>query len=215
MLNDVPDRLSGFLAPPYDEGRRYFWDLTRDGVRLFVASEGRMLLAVTVPADRPAVSFPSLTADPPDPWPLLDASPVEGVRPLSAPVAALLEWCGPESSHELELCRDCNGSGECECQCCYDVHPCKTCKGTRWVVASREPLHGRLLGLRVDRHRLRRLLLKATGQCVATVRRREDDKRGPTDFLRVDGDGWTALLMPMEDDASVPCPAFEEVAADA
>lgn len=212
MLNDVPDRLNGFFAPPYDRGRRYFWDLARGGVRQFVASEGRMLLAATVPADRPAVNFPSLTADPPDPTPLLDAPALESARPLSVPVAALLEWCGPEPAVEEAYCEDCGGLKTCECPCCYGIHPCNGCKGSGRAVKSRDPLHGRLLGLRVDRHRLRRLLSTASGQCLATVRKRPPGEKNKEEanFVRLDGDDWTALLMSMEDDARVPCPAFEE-----
>jgi hypothetical protein len=169
-----------------------------------------------VPDDGAGHWLPTPNVDPlPDPWPLLEAPALESVRPLGVPVAALLEWCGPEPEAEEVTCSSCLGTGECTCSCCDDRHDCGQCRGTGRAVKLRDPRHCRLLGLRVDRHRLRRLLSRASGQCVATVRRRADDKRGPTDFLRVDGDDWTALLMPLEDDASVPCPAFEEVTADA
>jgi hypothetical protein len=47
---------------------------------------------------------------------------------------------------------------------------------------------------------------------VATVRKRPPGKANleELNFLRLDGDGWTAMLMHMDEDDSIPCPAFEE-----
>jgi hypothetical protein len=209
MTNDtLPDRLAGFLAPPYDDGKRLSWDLCRDGARRLVVSEGRMLLAVEVPADAPGWLPASTERPPPDPWSLLDAPAAEGTRPLAAPVAALLAWCGPEPAAEEVPCDACSWTGKCVCPCCDDTHDCKQCKGTGRAPRLRDPLHGRLLGQRVDRHRLRRLLSRATGQCVVTLRHMTM-KGQPHDFLRVDGDGWTACLMPLVESGE-PCPAYPE-----
>lgn len=148
-----------------------------------VATDGRALLALRGQTEDLSVASGevriSLLA-------ILNA-PIRDATPSTANLADLRQWAGEIQWPKHIVCNGCD-CGQCE-------------GGETWEYPDQR--RGYLQGELIDRVRLAQLLslAPAGNEAVCTLTNHEVDGRG---FLRLDGDDWIAVLMPLVPEASDP-----------
>jgi len=197
-IPEIPASLAGFFAEPFAaELCQVANQINLDGQAWAVLSDGRMLLAVRMANDLPTEGNRVAGTKS-----ILAAPEAEGREKAQTSVSALAAWAGPIPPLAKTECSSCGGDGECECPKCEDTHDCCCCDGTgeRDVYETR---HGIICGELIDMNRIARLCELIRGDCTLTVRANSSVKT--VSMLRLDGDGWAALLMGIEgQDVSAP-----------
>ena len=201
------------------------------GDRVFAAAtDGKKLIAVEVDLRTRAAPFGYLEGSDergvPEAIAWMKARLAETPTGARSSLAALRAWAGTDGAPcahcgdtgEL-ACGDCEGSGESERECerCDRLHEChcRRCDGTgrRDCVCVAKPHdQGRVLGVRIDRERLRRTLNAPLAEGIVLVA--TGDAHGGR-LLRLFGERWTAILMGVEDSDRLKLPVFELGAGDA
>jgi hypothetical protein len=127
------------------------------------------------------------------------------------PLATLRVWLGRADWKKEERCDACDGAKRCECSICEAPHECGRCEGAGVVSIDADSRPG---GLKWPGGHLTPLDRNALAQAQALEHMSGEQvtvtapSAATLDGIRVDGDGWRVVLMPL---AELPDPDVDPV----
>jgi hypothetical protein len=201
-----------------------------------IASNGRYLIAVKLLPDEPApfpfdpvdkmvTEFLESGGSTPDRWMVTPKELMEWLKCTSCNNVDIVKSCSNCKGKKTQICKDCGGSGDESCTCkCGDKHStqCSNCEGKKLETC--ETCNGRgTIGccclsevdpgsVNYDIKLDRRFFRKAFADLpIVWGKRISVSLRGPTNYVRLDTDAWSFVIMPINDAISKANLSLEKV----